>query len=60
MNILFVNREGDMRSKIIELIKNLDKEINILNEEQSEFNNGQIEMAKCVKSELQRIVLGLK
>ena len=49
-----------MRSKIIELIKNLDKEINILNEEQSEFNNGQIEMAKCVKLELQRIVLGLK
>ena len=49
-----------MRSKIIELIKNLDKEINILNEGQSEFNNGQIEMAKRVKSELQRIVLGLK
>ncbi len=49
-----------MENKIRELIKNLNEGINILSKEQTEFNKGQIEMAECVRSELQQILLGLK
>lgn len=50
-----------MRNEIINLIKTLKDGIEMLEKEQeSEFIKGQIDMARCVVSALQKIVLGLK
>lgn len=50
-----------MKDDIRKLIKKLKTGIEILKkEEKSEFIDGQIEMAQCVITELQKMVLGLK